>query len=194
MAFARKNALFIVAAVCLMAVLLVAYNVAHDGDKKAAPKLSYSLIEGYGGTFPRPDAAEQPSLDKTYKVVFDVTSAINDTTAVHPGLGRVARAVNIFGDSGVPLDHLKFVAVIHGPATRTILDDKQYDKRAGGDNPNHGLIQALTDAGVKVIVCGQSLNHLGVEDSDIDKNVIIAPAALSTLAIYGNDGYAYEHL
>ncbi|MCM2972815.1 DsrE family protein [Larsenimonas suaedae] len=194
MTFLKKYAIIIAMAVLAALAIITAANVEHSGASHESPKLSHSLIEQYGGTFPRPDAAEQPELDKTYKVIFDVVSPVKDATKPHGGLERVARAVNIFGDAGVPLDHLDFVVIVHSKAAPSIFNADTYEAREGAKNPNTGLIQALTDAGIKVIVCGQTLNHLRLEDDQVDSNVIIAPAALSTLAIYGNKGYAYEQL
>ena len=50
-------------------------------------------------------------------VVFAVTKAGEKPTDVNPSLERVARSVNLYVSAGVPLDHLKFVAVAYGPAT-----------------------------------------------------------------------------
>ncbi|WP_353226216.1 hypothetical protein [Salinisphaera hydrothermalis] len=87
---------------------------------------------------------------------FDVTKQPNDTSQPNPGLDRVARAVNLFASVGVPSDKRDFVAVIHGPATPSVLTDEQYEKRFGQNNPNTRLIAALHDADVTSHVCGQA--------------------------------------
>ena len=158
----------------------------------APPHWVYPVIKGYGPVQPLPHAAEQPSKDKVYKVVFDVTSGAKDHAKVAPGLDHVARAVNVFASAGVPVSHMKFVAVVHGPATASVLDNAQYHKQFGVDNPNIKLIAALRKAGVKVQVCGQALADNRIAHAWVNPDVTITLSALADLAIYGNAGYAYE--
>lgn len=157
----------------------------------AGMKWTYPAIAGYGPVHPLPDAAVQPSKTRVYKAVFDVTAKASDMAKPNPGLDHVARAVNVFASAGVPLSHLKFVAVVHGPATAAILDNAHYHAKFGTDNPNIALISALRKAGVKVVVCGQALADNDYEHAWVNKDVTITLSALSDLVIYGNQGYAY---
>ena len=68
-------------------------------------------------------------------------------TAVNGALDHVARTVNLYAAAGVPLDHLKFVAVVSGPATPVVLNDAQYKAAYGVANPNLALIAELKKAG-----------------------------------------------
>lgn len=154
----------------------------------------YPAIEGYGPVHPRPNAAEQPDKSTIYKVVFNVTKSTKDMSQPNPGLDHVARAVNVFASAGVPLDHLRFVAVIHGPATASVLDAKAYKQKFDTANPNLKLIAALRKAGVKVEVCGQALSDNHFENAEVNPEVTITLSALSDLAIYGNRGYAFEQM
>ena len=70
-----------------------------------------------------PQAAYQPDRAATYKVVFNLTRGAAQPEEVNPGLERVARTVNLYTSAGVPLDHLKFVAVASGSATSAMLND-----------------------------------------------------------------------
>lgn len=103
----------------------------------------------------------------------------------------MARAVNVFVSAGVPVKNLKFVAILHGPATPAALDNAAYKKKYGVDNPNIPLISALRKAGVHVDVCGQALADNGFAHSSINKEVRIDLSALATTVIYGDMGYAY---
>jgi len=150
----------------------------------------YPAIEGYGGIKPLPDAANQPSTDARHKAVFDVTKAAKSPDQPNPGLEHVARAVNVFASAGVPTDKLDFVAVVHGPATPSILNDAQYQKQFGQANPNTALIAALRKAGVTVHVCGQALAEHAFDQTWVDDDVDVALSALSDLVIYGEQGYA----
>ena len=157
----------------------------------AGTKWAYPAIAKYGPVHPLPHAAVQPNKEHVYKALFDVTSGAKDPSKPEPGLGHVARAVNVFASAGVPLSHLHFVAILHGPATPAILNNEAYKKKYGVDNPNIPLIDALRKAGVHVDVCGQALADLGIEHSEVYKNVRIDLSALATTIIYGDMGYAY---
>ena len=157
----------------------------------AGMKWSYPVIAKYGPVHPLPHAAVQPNKEHVYKALFDVTSGAKDPSKPEPGLTHVARAVNVFASAGVPLSHLHFVAILHGPATPAILNNEAYKKKFGVDNPNIPLIDALRKAGVHVDVCGQALADLGFEHSEVYGKVRIDLSALATTVIYGDMGYAY---
>lgn len=173
--------------VCVCAGLNVA-----QADSPNDP--NHPAIANFGTIHPRPNAAEQPQADQHYKVVFDISSASDEADMLNAGLDHVARAVNVFASAGVPVDDLDFVAVVHGPATSAVLTDAAYAKEVGGKNPNTALIAALKHAGVKIEVCGQALADHHYADDEVNPAVITTLSALSTLAIYGDKGYAYEKL
>ncbi|WP_084388129.1 DsrE family protein [Kushneria phosphatilytica] len=176
----------------LLAGLIAAQEVQ---DPNPPLEMEYPAISQYGGVVPRDDDNEDvPAVNGTYKVIFDVDSGASSPSQLNPGLKRVARAINVFAAHGVKPEQLQFVAIIHGAATRSVITDQTYRAWFDTDNPNTGLITALKKAGVKVEVCGQALSHWRIGDNDINREIAIAPAALTTLAIYGMRGYAYERL
>ena len=182
-------------ALILAAVLMVLFAAAIPRKQAASiDHANYPAIEKFGGIAERHDTVDVPDPDKHYRVIFDVVSGSNDPRTINPGLMRVARAVNVFADAGVPLENLDFVAIIHGDATRSVVASNLYDEWYGVDNPNAPLVHALNKAGVRVEVCGQVLSHWKIADADVNKEIGITPSALTTLAIYGNKGYAYERL
>ena len=148
------------------------------------------LIKDGGAIHPLPDAAIQPDRNQTYKVVFSVSKAPTDPKDVNDALDHVARAVNIFVSAGVPLDHLKFVAIVHSAATSLVLDNANYKKRFNVDNPNLKLIQELKAAGVQIVVCGQALAALKYDVSELNPDIKPALSALSTIIILQQQGYA----
>ena len=145
-------------------------------------------IADYGAVVSLPGAAMQPSKDVEYKVVFNVTTG-GDSDKVNTGLDRVARAVNIFTSAGVPASHLHFVAVVHGPATPSILDNEHYRQKFNVDNPNVKLISELSKAGVKVVVCGQALAHNKFPHDWVNPEVELTLAAISDVIILQQQGY-----
>ncbi|WP_299257106.1 DsrE family protein [uncultured Kushneria sp.] len=186
---------WMLAALVFAAVLMVLFAAVIP--RKPAAGIDHALypaIENFGGIAERHDTVDVPDPDKHYKVIFDVVRGGDDPRSINPGLMRVARAVNVFAAAGVPLENLDFVAIIHGDATRSVVNSSVYDQWFGVDNPNEPLVHALTQAGVHVRVCGQVLNHWKIADSEVNDEIDITPSALSTLAIYGNQGYAYERL
>src|SRR3546814_15875292 len=112
----------------------------------------------------RPDGAYKPRADQTYKIVFSPTQASKSPDAVNAGLDHVARTVNLYAAAGVPLDHLKFVAVAYGAATPLALDNAQYRAAYKVDNPNLPLIAELKKAGIDVPVVGQAVPEPGRTD------------------------------
>lgn len=95
-----------------------------------------------------PQAAYQPAKQMTYKVVFSMTRSSQKPGEVNPSLERVARAVNLYASAGVPMSHLKFVAIASGGATPMVLDDAHYQTKFGMSNPNLPVIKQLKAAGI----------------------------------------------
>ena len=163
----------------------------------AAPKLTmagglaYPVIPNFAGINPLPHAAAQTDADKDYKVLFDVTKGPKTPADINSGVFHVAKAVNIMASADVPLSNLHIVAVLHGKATASVLDNRHYKAKFGVDNPNIALFKALRHAGVTVYVCGQSMIKEGYQLAWANRNVRPALSAISTLIIYGNQGYAY---
>lgn len=154
-----------------------------------ARQLEFPIIPKQGGVLPRPNAAEQPRVG--VKVVVDAT-ADSTPAEVNKGLDRVARLLNLYGVAKLKADDIKITVVLHGEATKSILNDASYLKRFQIEqNPNVPLIRELQKAGVEVLVCGQALNYKGFPDSEVVDGVPIAAAALTVIINKQADGYSY---
>ncbi len=174
----------------LAAAALVFAGVATAADTPAAaPFWITPTIPGAGKMHPLPHAAYQPNPAQTYKVVFFITKDGAKPTDVNPGLEHVARAVNLYVAAGVPLSHLKFVAIIAGPSTRIVLDNAHYMQKFGVDNPNLGLIAELRKAGIDVAVCGQAVAEANFQYDWIAHDVTLALSALVTVTELEHQGY-----
>lgn len=147
-------------------------------------------IHGAGQMHPLPHAAYQPDRTATYKVVFALTRGSDKPGEVNPGLQRVARTVNLYASAGVPLNHMKFVAVASGPATNIALDDAHYEKQYGVANPNLSVIRELRKDGIDVAVCGQAVAEHNYQYDWVDKSVTVALSALTTVTELQQKGYA----
>ncbi len=148
------------------------------------------VVTHAGKIHPLPDAAYQPDPDATYKIVFAMTRGSEDPSAVNPALQRVARTVNLYANAGVPLEHMKFVAIASGPATDMVLDDAHYKKQFGVANPNLVVIRELRKDGIDVAVCGQAVAEHHFEYDWVDTQVTVALSALTTVTELQQKGYA----
>jgi len=147
-------------------------------------------IQSAGAFHPLPDAAYQPQPSAAYRVVFGLSMASAKPDQVNPALERVARTVNLYAAAGVPLDHLKFVAVAYGQATAIALDDEHYRAQFSVANPNLPVIRELRKAGVDVAVCGQAVAEHHYENAWVAKDVTLALSALTTITSLQQQGYA----
>jgi len=147
-------------------------------------------IHGAGKIHPMPHAAYQPDPHATYKVVFSLTHFGAKPGEVSPSLEHVARAVNLYVNAGVPLSHLKFVAIAAGPATPIALNDTQYRAKYGVANPNLAVIDQLRKAGVDIAVCAQAVAEHQFSYDWIDPRVTVALSGLTTVIDLEQQGYA----
>jgi intracellular sulfur oxidation DsrE/DsrF family protein len=146
-------------------------------------------IKGYGPVHAWPEATLRPDTATTYKAVFDLTKGGSDT-GLNNGLSHIARAINAFAAAGVATDHLQFTVIVHGPATPVVLDAKNFQAKFNHANPNLAVIDALKQAGVRILVCGNALGDFGYTPSQVNPNIQVAWAALSTVIMLQNQGYA----
>lgn len=156
--------------------------------EKVGPKLVYPVIEGFGGVAPLPDATEQPA--KGTKVVFDVTAVAKDIGKPVPALERTAVLLNLAGASGLRPDDLEIAVVLHGEATFAALTNPAFRERYGRENENAVLIERLTKAGVKVLVCGQSLTKKEIARSAVRPEIAVAASALTAVVNRQRNGFA----
>ncbi len=135
-------------------------------------------------------AAVAPTNSSTYRAVFDATRGAEKPTQLVPAFNMAGSELNTLGASGVPLDHAKFVIVVHGGAVDGVLNDAAYRAKFGVDNPNLSVLAALAKNGVELFVCGQQLAADNVDPKSLTPDVKIASDALIVLMKYQNDGYA----
>lgn len=182
--------LLAVGALALMAsTASAAYAPAALAADQPANFWSTPTVPGYGKIHYLPNAAYKPQPDQTYRIVFSLTQAAKAPASVNPALDHVARTVNLYAAAGVPLNHLKFVAIVSGAATPLVLNNTQYRAAYGVANPNLPLIQELRKAGVDVAVCGQAVAEHKFQYDWVDKSVTLALSALTTVTTLEHQGY-----
>lgn len=179
----------------LLTILALTLSAARAGAASPnGPFWQYPAIKGYGAEHTWPDVLERPQARATYKAVFDLTRGDARATTVNTGLNLIARTVNVFASAAVPLNHLRFAVIIHGPTTALTLSAAAYQQRFGHPNPNLALIAALRQAGVELLVCGDALAVQRVTPAEVNPDIHVALAALSTLIMLQNRGYALVRL
>lgn len=172
----------------LCAAVLSTLAAAAAADEKVA-EWQAPVLSGYGYINPLPSAAFQPNPQTQYKVAFDLAAGEQSAHQVNPGLWHVARVVNLFGTDGEPPTNLDMVVILHGSATRAVLNDQSYKARFGTENPNAELLGKLKDAGVKLYVCGQAIVDSGYYYQNVRDGIGIALGALAAEIELGAQGY-----
>jgi len=147
------------------------------------------VFETYGPVFDVPDPALAPDPSAVQKVVFDVPESPDDKSAVNPGIVSLARFFNLYARAGVPVKNLQLALVVHGAATKDVIDHPGYRKRYGTDNPNLDLMAALAAKGVRVYVCGQAMAARGVARDELAPGVGVALSATAALLQLQSEGY-----
>jgi intracellular sulfur oxidation DsrE/DsrF family protein len=98
--------------------------------------------------------------------------------------------MNMHGKAGVAADNINVAVVIHGGAAFDLLSPTEHkSRREDADNPNTALIGALTDAGVRIILCGQTAAYRDISKDDLLPNVELALSAMTAHAQLQQSGY-----
>ena len=139
-------------------------------------------VPGFGKIVPIAHAGNLPDARLQYRVIFSVTKAAEKPSDVSPSLDKVARFLNLLGSEGIPQSRQSVVVILHGPATRAVLEDEAYRTQYGVPNPNLPLIRALRRAGATVHVCGQALAAQNIDRAAVTADVVIDLSAMTTIA------------
>ena len=136
------------------------------------------------------DAKLQPDKNRIYKAIYDATKTPKDPSQILPALNMAGSELNALEVYGISVTHAQFVIVFHGAAINGILDNYNYKKKYGIDNPNLKVLGELKRARVQLFVCGQNLLAENIDLKTISPDVTVASDALIVLMTFQNDGYA----
>jgi intracellular sulfur oxidation DsrE/DsrF family protein len=167
----------------LLACLLI--TMAVNAQNKVNP-----VVKKFGTITEVPYSVENPDPKLDYKIVIEINSENPKPEMVHEFFDKVASVVNLHALGGVPAKKLHVIMVIHGPAAQLVVNNEAYRKKYNLDNPNIPLFKELTDAGVKIFVCGQSLNKRSIAPESVAAEVKPALSAITTLTTYQLKGYS----
>ena len=147
------------------------------------------LIKNFGAIYDVEEATVKPDPSLHYKIVIDAKTG-GDPEELAFALHNTARLLNLHVVGGVKPENLKVVVAIHGSATKAIMKNEAYQKRYEMDNPNVALIEELKEAGVKLVVCGQSLVGRLIAPDEVLPQVEIGTSMLTTVSTYQLKGFA----
>lgn len=154
------------------------------------PDAQYPIIKSYGGIYPIGNATVLPDPDEVYNIVVEIKSCEEDASKINSALINIARLLNLHALGGVKKENLHVVAIVHGPATTSIMNESSYKKRFKVSNPNSGLIKELLGADVRIIICGQSMLARNVSEGNLIEGIEISISMLTAYTTFQLQGYA----
>lgn len=149
---------------------------------------SAPVIDNYGKIKYFKDAAMQLDKIREYKAVFSISSN-EDPKTVNPHLCHVALLLNILEASGIAKENIKVAVVISAGATDITLNNEAYMKLHNQENPNLELERKLTENGVEILICGQSIAQMQYDRKDLNEYTVFSLSALTDLLIFEQQGY-----
>jgi len=173
-----KRILFVLG-MCLGATFI---TVAQENQK---------IIKDYGQTFNVENPDIKTDMDANHKIIFDVTQSSEDKSVVNKYIETAARFLNMHAKAGLKPEQLHVAMTLHGGAWQDVMTNEAYKEKFGVDNPNFELINQLTEAGVDIILCGQTAGARGLDKTNVNPNVKLALSAMTALLQYQNNGYRF---
>jgi intracellular sulfur oxidation DsrE/DsrF family protein len=149
------------------------------------------IIKDFGKTFNTENQDIKTETSATFKVIFDVSKTSEDKSIPNKYIVTAARFLNMHANEGMSKDQLKVAMTIHGSAWQDVLNNKEYKEKFGVDNPNLKLINQLNQAGVDIILCGQTAVYRGLDKNNVIPSVKFVLSAMTALIQYQNNDYIY---
>jgi intracellular sulfur oxidation DsrE/DsrF family protein len=169
----------------LLAVLVLA-----TAAQPALAQTGEALIRKVGANTPIPNPTHPGDKTLVYKVAWDVTQGAAKPEERVAGYATPANFLVMADDNGMPRGNVHLAIIVHGTATQSLLANDAYKAANGVDNPNIALLEALNEAGVQVIVCGQALVNRKVPRDKLLPFVKVSTSATLARATLHAQGYA----
>ncbi|MCK0191430.1 DsrE family protein [Arenibacter sp. F20364] len=131
-----------------------------------------------------------PDTSQQLKAIFDVDRKHTDPSASNSIISSLHRYYNMHVRYGVPKEQIYLAIVLHGGSTKDALSPTVYKEKFNTDNPNKDLIKTLSDMGVHIYLCGQSMSYSGYSKEDLLPEVKVALSAMTVLTVYQMNNYA----
>jgi len=163
----------------LLALVTVPVNAQQTGP----------IIMAGGGHSPVPNATFDVPKDLTYKVVWDISVGAAKPDAKNDRFEVPPRFLNQGAVIGVSRANVEAAVVVHGSAGEELLTNEEYRARKGVDNPNIPLLTEMSKAGIRIILCGQTVASRKMPRDRILPFVLVAPSAAWAHAVLQRQGY-----
>jgi intracellular sulfur oxidation DsrE/DsrF family protein len=157
------------------------------GAQQAGP-----VIMKGGSHSPVPNPTFTVPADLVYKVAWDTHVGAAKPGDANPAYEVPARFINQGAALGLPRQNVQVAIVVHGTAGEDVLDNAEYRARKGVDNPNIPLLEELSKAGVKIILCGQTAANKKMPREKLLPFVQVAPSAAWAEAVLLRQGYTFN--
>jgi intracellular sulfur oxidation DsrE/DsrF family protein len=132
----------------------------------------------------------KPDTSKQLKAIFDVDRKQSDPSQLNTIISSLHRYYNLHVRYGFPKEQIHLAVILHGGATKDALSAAAYQDKYKVENPNIELIKSLSEMGVEIFLCGQSMSHSGYSKADLLPEVKVALSAMTVLTVYQMDDYA----
>jgi intracellular sulfur oxidation DsrE/DsrF family protein len=170
-------------------VLLVTLVLLVYGSAFCQAKL-YPEIRDFGGVSPIAGGAYGADPKISYKVVIEIAGHDTSSSEVNSSLEALARLVNLLAMDGIRKEKRDVVVVFHNVGAFGILNNDAYLKKFKESNPNLPVLEALQQAGVRLYVCGQSMEKRRLAATDLSPLVNVAVSYMTLFTTLQFKGYA----
>ncbi|MDP3313231.1 DsrE family protein [Lutibacter sp.] len=170
----------------LLIIVFLVSSVLFAQETKA---VAGPILMNYGKVYQVENADLLLKKNIEYKVIFDIYSDNSNGKGINSLLNTVARYLNMHAQQGIFLKNMKVAVVLHGSATKNVLNNEAYVDKFEIENPNLDLLQQLKKNNVELFVCGQSFLASDFAIKELSGDVKIALSALTTLVEYQQNGY-----
>jgi len=170
--------------ISILLFLTLCVAVSWSQTRKAGP-----IIKDFCQVWNIENTDYKTTVNSPLKVVFDIMNSPESHQEINKSIETAARFLNMHAQAGVAPANLKVVLVVHNMASKDIITNAAYQKRYGENNPNESLIQALLEAEVAIVFCGQSSVSRGIPKEDTIEGVQLGLSAMTALIQLQNEGY-----
>ena len=169
--------------------VLVAFAISVAVPAAAQSREYGPVIHSAGPVFDVPDPDFETPTDMELRIAWEMVDSAASPEQLNTHLVTAARFLNMHVRAGVPRENLHLAIVVHGQAGKAMLDDIGYREKEGVDNPNKELIRELHDAGVRIILCGQTAAARDLPRDRLLPEVEVALSAMTALLVLQEDGF-----
>ncbi|MEC7771176.1 MAG: hypothetical protein VX798_08330 [Bacteroidota bacterium] len=159
---------------------------------KIEAAVTYPVLEAgtFSGVIPVEDITETPDPNLEYKLMFELVNFDSDAPSkLDASIVEVARIINLHVASGIPLENIFPVIVVHAGSLNAFTTNEFYNGKFGMDNPNMKLIGELEGLGAKFISCAQAMFFFEVDKEALLPMFKVSLTAQTVLSSYQMKGY-----